>query len=83
MSTASVIPYSFTNWSSCWETSNEQLKYGAALVGLTLMGARASIICSGTLVPHNFVRRRNDENVCIGIMPGITGTVMPSGLGEK
>jgi len=43
----------------------------------TRIGSNAADIAGGTFVPHNFIRRRNDEYVCIGIMPGMMGTLMP------
>jgi hypothetical protein len=43
----------------------------------TRIGSNAADIAGGTLVPHNLINRRNDEYVCIGIMPGMMGTLMP------
>jgi hypothetical protein len=42
------------------------------------MGSNAADIAGGTFVPHNFTKRRNDEYVWIGIMPGMMGTLMPA-----
>jgi hypothetical protein len=44
------------------------------------MGSNAADTAGGTLVPHNFIRRRNDEYVCMGIMPGMMGTLIPEDI---
>jgi hypothetical protein len=45
--------------------------------GSTLMDSRAALIEFGICVPQSFVTRRNDAYAWIGIIPGMTGTVMP------
>lgn len=41
------------------------------------MGSRADMTDGGTRVPHNFVSRKKDEYVWIGMMPGMMGIVIP------
>ncbi len=46
------------------------------------MASRSAWIRSGICVPQSFVTRRKDAYAWIGIIPGITGTVMPNTRGE-
>ena len=43
----------------------------------TLIGSSSARMEGGTIVPQSFVMRLNDENVWMGMMPGIMGTLIP------
>jgi len=47
-------------------------------VGLTLIVASASATDAGTRAPQSFVTLANEEYVCIDMIPGMTGTLMPT-----
>lgn len=44
----------------------------------TLIGTRSAMSSGGTRVPHNLVMRRKDAYVCMGMIPGMMGTVIPA-----
>ena len=44
------------------------------------MGTRSCIIFGGTRVAQSLVMRRKEAYVCMGMMPGMTGTVIPAYL---
>ena len=46
------------------------------------MGTRSAMSSGGTRVPHNLVMRRKDAYVCMGMMPGMIGTVIPAAVDE-
>jgi hypothetical protein len=43
----------------------------------TQIGSRAEARDGGTRVPQSLVSRRKEEYVCIGMIPGMMGTLMP------